>query len=160
MTNTKLLNDVELPGICHSRYAPGGKLYGLFHTSEVDTLRLGTYALPVVEETTEILACFTLSNLPPGLTAPRLPTAIGKENLRMIRTYPNPSDQKLLVEWVPQQEASTLVLRNTAGQALRTAAMPPLASQHAFDLSELPAGWYLVEWQSDGKREVGKILKK
>ncbi|WP_353485454.1 T9SS type A sorting domain-containing protein, partial [Haliscomenobacter sp.] len=114
----------------------------------------------VVDETSKILACFTLSNLPPGLTAPRLPTAIGKENLRMIRTYPNPSDQKLLVEWVPQQGASTLVLRNTAGQALRTAAMPPLASQHAFDLSELPAGWYLVEWQSGEKREVAKIVKK
>lgn len=142
------------------RFAPGGKLYGLFQTSEVDTLRLGNYALPVVDETSKILACFTLSNLPPGLTAPKLPTAIGKENLRMIRTYPNPSDQKLLVEWVPQQEASTLVLRNTAGQALRTAAMPPLASQHDFDLSELPAGWYLVEWQSGGKREVAKIVKK
>jgi hypothetical protein len=141
-------------------YDPYGRLYGVFQTAGLDTLNIGHYSIPVTEQTSEILACFTLSNLPPGLTAPKLPTAIGKENLRMIRTYPNPSDQKLLVEWVPQQEASTLVLRNTAGQALRTAAMPPLASQHDFDLSELPAGWYLVEWQSGGKREVAKIVKK
>ncbi|AEE54198.1 T9SS type A sorting domain-containing protein [Haliscomenobacter hydrossis] len=147
--------------VTNLRYDPNGRIYGLFQTAEVDTLRLGDYTFPVVEYTSEILACFTLSNLPPGFTAPKAATNVDKttENLRIIRTYPNPTEDKITVEWAPRAEPAQLLLRNINGQALQAFNIAPYASQQSLDLRLLPRGWYLVEWKSGGKRELLRVLK-
>ncbi|AEE51236.1 T9SS type A sorting domain-containing protein [Haliscomenobacter hydrossis] len=142
-------------------YDPNGHLYGVFQTAGMDTLNIGAYTMPVTEQTSEILACFRLSTLAPGLNVPKLPTAVDKTtaNLRIIRTYPNPTEDKITVEWAPHAEPAQLLLRNGNGQTLQAFSMAPYASQQSLDLRLLPRGWYIVEWKSGGKRELLRVLK-
>lgn len=143
-------------------YDANGRLYGVFQTAGIDTLNIGSYTIPVKEQTSEILACFTLSNIPPGFTAPKAATNIEKttENLRIIRTYPNPTDSQLTVDWVAQPLATELSLRDAYGKVLHTIQVEPQVSQFALDLARWPAGWYVLEWSNGTRRESQRVLKK
>ncbi|WP_373553839.1 T9SS type A sorting domain-containing protein [Haliscomenobacter sp.] len=148
--------------VTNLRYDPNGRIYGLFQTAEVDTLRIGAYTFPVVEFTSEILACFTLSNLPPGFTAPKAATKVEKttENLRIIRTYPNPTDNQLTVEWVPQATGVELLWSDAQGKVLQRFELEPYAQQYTLNVAQWPAGWYTLEWRGGGKRESVRVMKK
>ncbi|WP_373551786.1 T9SS type A sorting domain-containing protein [Haliscomenobacter sp.] len=148
--------------VTNLRYDPNGRIYGLFQTAEVDTLKVGVYTFPVVEYTSEILACFTLSNLPPGFTAPKAVTKVEKtiENLRVIRTYPNPTDNQLTVEWVPQVSGVELLWSDAQGKVLQRFQMEPYAQQYSLNVAQWPAGWYTLEWRGGGRRESLRVLKK
>jgi hypothetical protein len=144
----------------HLRYDPYGRLYGLFQTAEVDTLQVGDYQFEVEETTSEILACFSLSALPPGLTAPAVPRSTERSALRIIRTYPNPTEQQVTVEWVPQDQPGLLLLRDLQGRVLQQHPLLPQASQHTLSLEHLPPGSYLLEWQQGQQRATARVLKK
>lgn len=147
--------------VTHLRYAPNGRMYGLFQTAEVDTLRLGDYTFPIVEYTSEILACFSLPTLPPGFISPPAVRNTSKttENLRITRTYPNPVEQQLSVAWAPQAQASELILRDAQGKVLQHLQVAAQVSQQEMDLSAYPAGWYVLEWRCGALRESRKVMK-
>lgn len=148
--------------VTNLRYDAQGRIYGLFQTAGTETIKIGNYSIPVIEQTTEILACFTLSNLPPSFTAPKAVTKVEKttENLRIIRTYPNPTDNQLTVEWVAQPLATELSLRDAYGKVLYTIQVGPQVSQFTLDLARWPAGWYVLEWSNGNRRESQGVLKK
>lgn len=138
-----------------------GRIYGIFGALEIDTLKTGPYTFPVDEEYTEFLACFTLGNLPPGLTSPgaRTNTSKNEDNLKIIRTFPNPTDGRVVVEWSPEKESSILVLRDAAGHVLQKKTLAGMESYTTLDLSSLPAGIYLVEWHGKNSVKQSKLVK-
>lgn len=138
-----------------------GRIYGILWGLEMDTLRTGTYTFSVDEEYTEFLACFTLGNLPPGLTSPGLRTNIPKneDNLKIIRTFPNPTDGRVVVELVPQEESSILVLRDAAGRVLQKKFLASMEQQSNMDLSTLPVGLYFLELFGKNGSQQCKVLK-
>lgn len=138
-----------------------GRIYGIFWAVEMDTLKTGPYTFPVDEEYTEFLACFTLGNLPPGLTSPRLGINISKneDRLKIIRTFPNPTDGRVVVEWAPQEESSILVLRDASGHVLQKKTLAGMESYTTLDLSSAPAGIYLVEWHGKNSVKQSKLVK-
>lgn len=141
-------------------YDPHGRLYGVFQTAGMDTLNIGAYTFSVVEQTSEIIGSFTLSNFP-NFTAPRAIRNASKnaKNLNIVKTYPNPVEQQLTIEWEPQAQSSELILYNSQGKALHKTQLPPQTQQHQLDLSIWPAGLYILEWRCGALLESKRVLK-
>lgn len=148
--------------VTNLRYDAQGRIYGLFQTAGTETIKIGNYSIPVIEQTTEILACFSLSNLPPGFTAPKAVTKVEKttKNLRVIRTYPNPTDSQLTVEWEPQATGVELFWSDAQGKVLQRFQLEPYMQQYSLNVAQWPAGWYTLEWRGGGKRESVRVVKK
>ncbi len=98
----------------------------------------------------------------PFQSAPKAATQVEKttENLRIIRTYPNPTDSQLTVEWEPQATGVELLWSDTQGKVLQRSQLEPCAQQHTLNVAQWPAGWYTLEWRGGGKRESLRVMKK
>lgn len=68
-----------------------------------------------------------------------------------IKVYPNPTLAEITVE--AKEEIQKLTLTNGAGQILMT------GQNNRLDLSMLPSGVYTLEIQTQGKRNVKRIVK-
>jgi hypothetical protein len=78
---------------------------------------------------------------------------------RNFRLYPNPAHQQVNVElgatWSGKTEVRLLDLN---GRGLRSFQFGPSQHHFALDVSDLPAGMYLVECVNAKRREVQKLI--
>ncbi|AMR28326.1 hypothetical protein A0257_15340 [Hymenobacter psoromatis] len=67
-----------------------------------------------------------------------------------LQVYPNPSAGPVRVAWPAGARPTHLDVLDALGRPVRTAALPPAATEHPLDLTGLPPGIYLLRLQTLG----------
>lgn len=65
-----------------------------------------------------------------------------------LKAYPNPASGRVNIEAPPSREVSTLSIFSASGQLLREERLAAGQPIHQVNLSQLPAGLYLLRWSS------------
>lgn len=90
--------------------------------------------------------------------APKTPSSLNALRLSGAKTWPNPANGLLNVEWQSATAApATLRLLNSMGQTLIS--QSGAGNRHQLDLRQLPAGAYLLVAESEGKTLRQTVLK-
>ena len=95
-----------------------------------------------------------------ALAYERIVTSIDNPTVEQLKIYPVPANDHLTIEVENTSLPSTIALTNLVGQKLYSKTINS-ASDNAkitIDVSNYPAGFYLVNLESGGKPEVHKIL--
>jgi hypothetical protein len=74
-----------------------------------------------------------------------------------IEIYPNPTNDKIALSWHEQLKINALKLYDASGKLISE--VSNLGNTHVFDMSQLSAGLYYMEFVGADKVFVSKIVK-
>lgn len=94
---------------------------------------------------------------------PETTTTVNREVSERLSVYPNPTPGPLTLEWQGQQSGTfNLLIYNTMGKLMHQQQIEHysgLGTKEELDLSNLPAGIYYLQVQSDQKMWVTEVVK-
>jgi hypothetical protein len=91
-----------------------------------------------------------------GLNYPSGESTFSKEN-RLIKVYPNPAENKIIIETIHATDQGTLSLTNTRGEEILTQKID--GSRTELQTGKLPGGVYFITINSNKGISVGKFVK-
>ena len=79
--------------------------------------------------------------------------------LQSLRLYPNPTHDQITIEYGNTMDQATISLYNLLGSLLLSREARG-QSRIALDLSEYPAGIYILSFQTGTSQRIYKVIKK
>lgn len=84
---------------------------------------------------------------------------VAKSGSSTLRLYPNPTSDKVTVEFTDITEELTIHLINISGSLLKTKKLSDQAHSISFDISDLPNGFYMIKAESAEVNFIQKFMK-
>jgi hypothetical protein len=84
---------------------------------------------------------------------------LGENELTILSLYPNPASGEVTMTNGNVADAATLSVVNALGQTVLSQRIEPANGTVRFNVSQLPAGVYLVELRNGNARSTGRLIK-
>ena len=134
---------------------PSLTLNGNSANAKLSNLQVGTYVLRFTATDSEGNSgsdemTLTVTGSNARLTSQQAKTAvIDPEAMTALMAYPNPAREYLVVRVPASEQAGVLVMTDLSGKQVRRLTSGEFAKEYTLDIQDVPAGMYLVRWQSD-----------